>query len=357
MERLGVGIIGFHHLHSMDYLPHFDAIDRTDVRAVAEADPVYLRRVCGQTGIEGYEDYNALLAREDIGLAVILLPHAECPDAVERAAEAGKHVIVEKPMADTSGGIRRMIAATEAAGVALTSPYCWRAHPASRKIKELVDSGLLGQIVALEGRCAAGSPLRYLDDGISPWLNQRAIAGGGPMHNLGTHWIDLFRWFLQDEVGQATGMVSHQQHHLDIEDNSFGIVRFNRGATATLDISYSAPKAYPAGRDLFIGLRGTLGTVSWSPAWGGTADEVFVVSDHPDFPDGPVTTLRIASGTVEGYGGVSGRVYLSATVNAILDGKPPGISGMDGLRAVEVVEAIYASAETGRVVTVGDCRA
>ena len=134
-------------------------------------------------------------------------------------------------------------------------------------------------------------------------------------------------------------------------------MRFNRGATATLDISYSAPKAYPAGRDLFIGLRGTLGTVSWSPAWGGTADEVFVVSDHPDFPDGPVTTLRIASGTVEGYGGVSGRVYLSETVDAILSGSGPGISGMDGLRAVEVVEAIYASAETGRVVTVGDCRA
>ena len=156
MERLGVGIIGFHHLHSLDYLPHFDAIARAEVRAVAEADPAYLKRVCGQTGIEGYGNYNTLLAREDIGLAVILLPHAECPDAVERAAEAGKHVIVEKPMADTSGGIRRMIAATEAAGVALTSPYCWRAHPASRKIKELVDRGFLGQIVALEGAMRGG---------------------------------------------------------------------------------------------------------------------------------------------------------------------------------------------------------
>jgi predicted dehydrogenase len=51
--------------------------------------------VCGQTGIDGYEDYNALLAREDIGLVVILLPHSECPEAVERAAAAGKHVINE----------------------------------------------------------------------------------------------------------------------------------------------------------------------------------------------------------------------------------------------------------------------
>lgn len=357
MQRLGVGIIGFHHLHSLDYLPHFAAIASTEVRAVAEADPAYLERVCRQTGIDGHEDYNALLSREDIGLVVILLPHAECPDAVERAACAGKHVIVEKPMADTSKGIRRMIAATDKAGVTLSSPYCWRAHPASRKIKELVDCGILGRIVALEGRCAAGSPLRYLEDGISPWLNRKAVAGGGPMHNLGTHWIDLFRWILKDEVQQATGMVSHLQHRLDIEDNSFGIVKFRGGATATLDISYSVPKAFPAGRDLFIGLRGSLGTASWSPAWGGTADEVSVVSDHPDFADGPGKTLRIASEAADGYGGVSGRVYLSETVSAILDGKRPGISGDDGLRAVEVVEAIYASAETGRVVTVEDCGA
>ena len=149
-------------------------------------------------------------------------------------------------------------------------------------------------------------------------------------------------------------MVSHLQHRLDIEDNSFGIVRFKSGATATLDISYSVPRAYPAGRDLFIGLRGSLGTVSWSPAWGGTADEVFVVSDHPDFTDGPRTTLKIASEAADGYGGVSGRVYLSETVDAILDGRPPGISGNDGLKALEVVEAIYGSAESGRVVVLGN---
>ena len=357
MKSLGVGIIGFHHLHSVDYLPHFKTIVRTEVRAVAEADPVCLKQVCGQTGLDGYEDYNALLAREDIGLVVILLPHSECPEAVERAAAANKHVIVEKPMADTSEGIRRMIAATEAAGVALSSPYCWRAHPASRKIKELVDRGMLGQIVALEGRCAAGSPQRYLENGISPWLNSRSVAGGGPMHNLGTHWIDMFRWFLQDEVQQVTGMVSHLQHRLDIEDNSFGIVKFGNGAIATLDISYSAPKSYPAGRDLFIALRGTLGTASWSPAWGGTADEVFVVSDHPDFAGGPQTTLRIDSQPADGYGGVSGRVYLSETVEAILAGKSPGITGTDGLKAVEVVEAIYSSAETGKVKSVGGCGA
>ncbi|MDA0746097.1 MAG: Gfo/Idh/MocA family oxidoreductase [bacterium] len=352
METLGVGIIGLHHLHSVDYIPHFKAIPGTEVRAIAEADSTYLDRVCGETGIKGYRDYTELLARDDIGLVVIFLPHAECPEAVEKAAAAGKHVIVEKPMANTSDGIRRMIRAAKKGGVLLSPPYCWRAHPASRKIKRLIDEGVLGEVIALEGRCAAGSPQRYFENDISPWLNQKAIAGGGPMHNLGVHWIDLFRWMLKDEVAQATGMVSHKQHNLDIEDNSFGILRFEGGAMATLDISYSVPKAFPAGRDLFINIRGTLGAVSWSPAWGGTADEVCIVSDHPDYADGPVTTLQIGSRSVPGYGGISGLAYLREMVEAIAAGKTPEITGVDGLRAMEVAEAVYESAETGRAVTV-----
>lgn len=352
MEILGVGIIGLHHLHPVDYLPHFEAILETEVRAIAEADGAYLDRACGETGIQGYGDYNELLNRDDIALVVIFLAHSDCPEAVERAAQAGKHVIVEKPMANTSDGIRWMIAETRKAGVSLSTPHCWRAHPAARQIKRLIDDGALGEIITLEGRCAAGSPMRYLENDISPWLVKKATAGGGPMHNLGVHWIDLFRWVLEDEVDSVMGMVSNAQHKLDVEDNSFGILRFRGGATATLDISYSVPRSYPAGRDLFVSVRGTQGTVSWSPAWGGTADEVFIVSDHPDYTDGPVGTLQIGSREVPGYGGISGRAYLRNTVGAIADGRQPDITGLDGLRALEVVEAIYESAETGRAVTV-----
>ena len=353
MQTLGVGIIGLHHLHPVDYLPHFEAIPQTEVRAIAEADGAYLDRVCGETGLPGYADYKALLERDDIGLVVIFLPHSECPEAVERAANAGVHTVVEKPMADTSDGIRRMIAATEKAGVLLSSPYTWRAHPVARQIKRLIDDGVLGEIVALEGRCAAGSPMRYLENGISPWLVRKAAAGGGPLHNLGVHWIDLFRWFLKEEVASVTGMVSHIQHRLDVEDNSFGILRFTGGATAALDISYSVPQFFPAGRDLFISVRGTQGALSWSPAWGGTADEVFIVSDHPDYIDGTVSTLQIGSRAVPGYGGISGLAYLRETAEAILAGRRPEVTGIDGLRALEVVEALYESSETGRAVSVG----
>ena len=352
MQTLGIGIIGLHHLHPVDYLPHFEALPISEVRGIAEPDKAYLTRVCEKTGIQPHRDESELLARDDIDLVVIFLPHADCPEAVERAAEAGKHVMVEKPMAATSDGIRWMISAARKAKVHLSTPYCWRNHPASKHIKQLVAAGALGDIIALEGRCAAGYPQRYEDNGISPWLLKKASAGGGPMHNLGVHWIDLFRWVLEDEVQSVTGMVSHAQHNLDVEDNSFALLRFRGGSTATLDISYSAPPQYPAGRDLFIAIRGTRGALSWSPAWGGTADEVFVCSGQPEYVDGPVQTLQIGSREVPGYGGISGLAYLRETLEAIAAGGDLTITGVDGLRAVEVAEAVYGSAESGRTVEV-----
>ena len=160
MKKLGVGLAGLHHLHPVDYLPHFQALPQTEVRGIAEEDADLLGRVCEQTGIQGYADLDELLRREDIDLVVLFLPHADCPEAAERAIGAGKHVIVEKPMASTSEGIRRMIRAAEQAGLFLSAPYCWRCHPAARQIAQLVREGVLGEIVSLEGRCAAGSPDR-----------------------------------------------------------------------------------------------------------------------------------------------------------------------------------------------------
>ncbi len=351
-ETLGVGIIGLHHLHPLDYLTHFNTIPEAEVRIIAEADTSLRQQVGAHTGIAVCAAYDDVLARQDVDLVVIFLPHAECPEAAVEAARAGKHVIVEKPMAATSGGIRQMIQAATAAGVCLTAPYCWRCHPAARQIKTLVDDGMLGRVVALEGRCAAGSPRRYLANDISPWLLDKAMAGGGPLHNLGPHWIDLFRWLLDEEVESVTGMVSHAQHQLEVEDAGFALLRFAGGATAALDISYSVPDAYPAGRDLFIGLRGTEGALSWSPAWGGTADEIFVCSGRAEMADAPVRRLQIESRHVGGYGGIAGLTYLSSVIGDVRAGRQPAITGLDGLRALEVVEAVYQAAESGKAVPV-----
>ena len=297
--------------------------------------------------MRGYADWRDLLERERLDLAVIFLPHADCPEAAVACAQRGVHVLVEKPMAASAEGVRRMIAAAEQAGVILSTPYVWRYHPVALQMKRLIEQGVTGRIVGCEGRCAAGRLSRYTE-AHAGWMLEKARSGGGPMINLGVHWIDLYRWLLADEVVEVIGKNVHVNPQYDIEDNSFALLTFSRGTVLALDISYTVPESYSFGRDLYLALRGATGVLSWSPSFEGVKERLFVCSDtgeysqashqHLDFdlPQHPATRASWAIS------------FLAELVESIRSGKPPAITGRDGLKALEVVEAIYQSAESGR---------
>jgi predicted dehydrogenase len=259
--------------------------------------------------------------------------------------------MVEKPMSASAKGAEEIVRAARSAHVKLTTGYCWRLHPVAREFRRLVQSGILGQVVGAEGRCAAGRLQRYID-GKASWMLQKSRSGGGPMYNLGVHWIDLFRWMLEDEVLEVSGQNVKVNQVYDIEDNSFAHLRFARGTMASLDISYTVPDSFPYGRDLYLSVRGTRGVVSWSPAYEGEKDQLFICSDHPDFTGSPRRVQSFELASVKGYSGVMGMAYVNDFVEAIRKDRSPAVTGEDGVAALRVVEAIYASAESKRWVTV-----
>jgi len=230
--------------------------------------------------------------------------------------------------------------------VTLSAPYVWRYHPVARQMKQLVASGVLGRVIACEGRCAAGRLHRYIE-GHAGWMLERARSGGGPMLNLGVHWIDLFRWLLEDEIVEVTAKNIKASHIYDIEDNSFALATFSRGAILALDISYTVPDSYPNGRDLYLAARGTQGVLSWNPVLEGISERLFVCSDAPEFAAVPRRHIDFELPAHPGYAGILGVEYLRDLVRSIRAGSAPSITGEDGLRALEVVEAIYQSAEGG----------
>jgi predicted dehydrogenase len=172
------------------------------------------------------------------------------------------------------------------------------------------------------------------------------------MYNLGVHWIDLFRWMFQQEVVEVSGENVKVNTQYDIEDNSLAMLRFSGGAIAALNISYTMPDAFPHGRDLYISVRGTQGVISWAPAYEGEKDILFVCSDHPDFKGSP-KHLSFELPPVKGYSGVMGLEYVKDFADAVLTGRPPAVSGEDGVAALKVVEAVYRSAQEKRWVKVG----
>ena len=348
MEPLAVGFVGLRHLHPRAYMRSFASVPDFAVVAAAESDDGVRESFAADFPVRAYAGWREMLERERLDLAALFLPHVECPEAACACADRGIHVMAEKPMAASAEGARRMIAAARESGVILTTPYVWRYHPVAGQIRQFIGDGTLGRVVGCEGRCAAGRLHRYIE-GHAGWMLDKRQSGGGPMYNLGVHWIDLYRWLLEDEVVAALGRNVKVNQEYDIEDNSFALVTFSRGAVLALDISYTVPAAYPAGRDLYLGLRGTAGVAAWSPSYEGVDEELFVASDAPGF-DPPVERLRFRLTPHPGYSGIMTVRFLEDLARAIRRHGAPAIGGEDGLRALEVVEAIYRSAETGREV-------
>ncbi|MDD2709196.1 MAG: Gfo/Idh/MocA family oxidoreductase [Verrucomicrobiae bacterium] len=349
-RKLKVAIVGLGHLHPRSYMPHFTSLPAVETIAVCETDTALREAFCRDFNVRGYSTLDEMLSKECPDIAAIFLPHADCPAAAAKCASRKIHLMVEKPMAASADGASQIVEAARQAGVKLTTGYAWRLHPVAREFKKIVDDGLIGRVVGAEGRCAAGRLNRYIE-GHSPWMLQRARSGGGPMYNLGVHWIDLFRWILGDEVAEVSGRNVKVNTEYDIEDNSFAHLKFSRGTVAALDISYTVPDAFPYGRDLYLSVRGTQGVISWAPAFEGQKDELFICSDHPGFGGIPRVTRSYELQPTPGYCGHMGREYIKSFVEAVLQGTQPPVSGEDGLAALRIVEAIYRSDSEKRWIT------
>ena len=349
--RLNVAIVGLGHLHPRAYLPLFAQIPATRVAAVVEQDTALREAFAREFGLAAYADLDVMLEKGKPDVAAIFLPHIDCPSAAIRCIEQGVHVMVEKPVAVSAAGAQAIVDAARRACLKMTTGYCWRLHPVAREIKRLVASGVLGGIIGGEGRCAAGRLARYVE-GNAAWMLEKAKSGGGPIYNLGVHWIDLFRWILDDEVREVSGQNVKVNTRYDIEDNSCAHLRFSRGALVALDISYTVPDSFPHGRDLYIALRGTKGVLSWAPAFEGQKDILQICSDDPAMAGSPLRQMEFDLEAVPGYAGYMGREYVRAFADAILTGGEPPITGEDGVAALRVVEAVYQAAAEKRWVEV-----
>ena len=353
MKPLGLGIIGLHHQHPRWYHPLWEHLPQYRPVAVAEADEEFLASENEFFGLDAHADYRRLLDRKDIDVVIIWLPHSLMPDAVAAAAEAGKHVIVEKPCAADLAGAERIAEVARAhPEICISAPYCWRTHPVSTELRRAVAEGALGQIMAMEGRLNAGGAHRYVRDN-AVWM-LRADEGGGPMWNLGVHWIDYFRWLTGREVvsvaGAASGPVGDPPR--DIADNAQALLTFEGGATAILDISYALPDSYPGKRDIYVAFRGDRGSAAWAPAWEGLTDELLLVSDHFAAEEDRCRRVKVTSRDIPGYCGQMAWNWLADFAAAARGEAPLDVTAKDILAAVKVVDALRRSVAGGRIESV-----
>ena len=352
-RTLNVAIIGLRHLHPRGYMSLFAACPQTEVVAAFDEDEAVVESFCREFGSEGYTNLTELLDSEKIDIGAVFLPHCDSADAATKCAERGIHLLVEKPIARTVDEVRLVAEAVRRNKVKITTGYCWRYHPVVRAMKDCIEQGMIGGIVTAEARLAAGRVDRYVT-GKSEWMLQRAKSGGGLMYNLGVHWIDLLCHLLQDKVEAVCAVNTKTSDAYDIEDSSVALLKFGKGAVALLSTSYIVPDCFPNGRDLYVGIKGTKGVLSYSPRYEGEqgssgtgqTDILELYSDSELLSGSSSRKFVFALDKVSGYSGYMGKAYLDDFVGSIIENREPSITIDQAIDVLRVVEAIYRSDQT-----------
>lgn len=323
---------------------HADALARTGrARIVAVTSPSEARRSDFATrwGARPYPDIGSMLGSEKLDLVTVAAPNHVHAEATIRAAGAGAHVFVEKPLAMSLLEADRMIEACDAAGVHLFygEELCFA--PRYRRVRELIREGALGQIVQVLHRERHDGPH-------ARWFYDPAMSGGGALLDMGCHGIEVTRWVLGKPrpvgVFAQVGRFAHPD--AAVEDHAALIVRFEGGTLATIDGSWSIP----GGVDERLEVVGTGGSVVADLARG-SALLVYSATGYRYAAEKVATTQ---GWTFAAYDEIAawGWVDQFAHVVDCLEGRvEPEETGRDGRVVLEIVAAAYESARTGAEVT------
>ncbi|HKY46705.1 MAG TPA: Gfo/Idh/MocA family oxidoreductase [Acidimicrobiia bacterium] len=282
-----------------------------------------------QHGMKAATSYEALLSDPDIDGVLLATSHSSHGDLTVQAASAGKHIFVEKPFTLTVEDGRRAMKAASEAGVVLQVGHNRRRQPANRRLKEMIDSGEMGLVVATEATHAGGRGLA-LDP--AHWRAERAESPLSGMTGMGVHQLENMLWL----IGPIKSVSAHSNRLLkrtDLDDASVLSLQFHNGVVGSLVTSYVTPA---------VQRIGVLGTVR--SAWNEIDGKRLLVQEVSDKEPTEVP--------VEPLDTVADQLHEFAS--SILGTAKPETGGLEGLRVVAVMEAAIAAADRGVAVEVED---
>lgn len=320
---------------------HFEAIDALDGMALsAVCDVVEERaRAAGeQWGVPWFTSYDAMLQQAECDVVTVATPSGLHPAQGIKAAQAGKHVVCEKPMAITLGTADALVKACDDARVHLFVVKQNRLNPAVQLLRHAIDRGRFGRIYMANATVRWARPQEYYDQ--APWRGTWEFDGGAFM-NQASHYVDLIQW-LVGPVESVMARTATMARRIEAEDSGAAILKFRNGALGVLEVTMLT---YPRNLEGSITIIGETGTVKI----GGTAVnkvETWQFSTYDD-DDKLIEAASTNPPTVYGFG----HQGYYRNVLAVLRGQAaPDTDGRSGRKSLELILGIYESARTSQVV-------
>lgn len=321
--RWGIlGASGIAHRRTMSAI---NMAENSQLHALMSRDMERARRMAQEHGAPFYYDsVDDILSDPEVDVAYVATPvYLHC-DQVVRAAEHGKHVLCEKPMAMNVAECKRMIDACDANEVHLEICFLLRFHPRYRRIKQLIADGELGEIIEARAPFLKWYPM---EEGL--WRRDPAKSGGGVLMDLGSHSVDLLTYLLGD-VSKVAAFVNSRTAKWEVEETATVIMQMKSGAHAIVDTSFMVPHSESA-----LEIYGTKGSVLIANAKAKIHlnDSVREESE----PSGNLFKARVE--------------HFSRYINGEEEPVAPGIAG---LKNIQIISAAYESARTGKFVSIVD---
>lgn len=348
MEPVKWGVIGAGGIADRRTIPGMMGAKNITLVAVMDISKEATDRVAAKYGVsEKYYTVEDLLNDGDIDAVYIATPAYLHHDQAIAAANAGKHILLEKPLALTLKDGEDIVAACRERGVKLTEGYMMKFHALHRRAKDIVEEGLLGSLVMGRAQLSCWYP-----DLPGAWRQDPALGGGGALIDMATHCYDLLRLYM-GRIKEVFAFTNTQTFHYPVEDSSTTLLRFESGAHGVVDCFFNVPDAAGQDRLELYGNKGSIlaeGTIGQT---GGGHMVAYLSSDAKAYdPQQSKTSLdvevqEISAEEVNPY--TAEVEYLSDCI--LKDVEPTVNTGEDGLEIMRIVEAAYESGRTGKVVT------
>jgi UDP-N-acetyl-2-amino-2-deoxyglucuronate dehydrogenase len=339
---LRVGLVGAGAI-STQHLEAIGAVEGIELAGVVSASMDRARSVGERHGVWWSTHLEDLLVRDDIDLVAICTPSGLHPGQALAALRAGKHVVVEKPLAISLADAEAVVREGHERGLIVAVISQRRYEPVVRALKAAVDGGGLGRIIMIIAEGLYHRPQSYYDG--AAWRGTRDLDGGVLM-NQAIHTVDLLRW-IGGPVASVAGHVATLGHRMEAEDAATVSLRFASGALGV--IAATTCLAVEQAVELRVyGDRGHVRLVGEVPAeW-----------EVPGVPAPEPAAAETAAGGVGatrtwGTSAAGFQRQYADIVEAISTGRQPAVSGHDGRDAVEIITAAYEADRTGRAVELG----
>lgn len=357
-QRLRVGVIGagVGALH----LAAYAQIPEVEIVALAGLDDERVRSVAAEYGVpQTYREYEQLLAAPNVDAVSICLPNVLHAPVSIAALQAGKHVLVEKPLARNAAEAREIAGAAAAAQPhVLMVSFDKRYRSDVQWVKQYINSGAIGRIYYAKAHWMRRSGIPRLGS----WFVSKAQAGGGPLVDLGVHVLDMAMYLMGEPAPLAVSastyaefgprgqkgwvgrnQFSDEREPYEVEDLATAFVRLGGGATLLLEASWATHSS--VGDDFGVTLYGSEGGVELMVRNYTYDDTVRVFTDIGGIPTNLAPRIPKGNGHLE---------VIRRFVAAALDGGPVTPSAEEGLRRAEVLDACYRSAAAAREVAIAD---